>query len=165
MNYVVDDIGAVIARLRTVENGQPYYLYGPNLEVAKELVKKDTAQKGKYPLFVLNMPFPEKKENGLIFLTLNIAIVAFTKMDYRASDRYDKVIKPILYPLYEAFIVELRKSGLFQWERIGGEPSHTKIDRPFWGTQYSQGNKAHIFNDPLDAIEILDLKITQKIKC
>jgi hypothetical protein len=67
--------------------------------------------------------------------------------------------------MYESFLTELNDSGLFEWPGFQIRPTHVKIDRPFWGTEGKEGNTAYIFDDPLDAIEILDLKINQTIKC
>lgn len=178
MNYLVDDIGTVVTAMRnqTVklwdENPDspvattPYYLYGHRREINKRLLEKDkskTFKYQKYPLLALRMDFPEENKDGLIEYTLNMAILQKTEENYNTEERYTNVFKPILYPLLESFWVQLKNSGLFMWE--GDRPSHTKYDRPYWGISETEGNVKNIFSDPLDAIELIDLKLKQNIKC
>jgi hypothetical protein len=190
-NYIVDDIGAIVAKVRetwvtadstlitadstrlTADGGSaPYYMYGHKLEVAKDLLKKDKTYQ-KYPLVYLVMDFPETKQNRILSCTLNIGLIAFTKQEYNASQRYQNVFKPVLYPLYRKFMEELFKSDLFFWDGKDDQvtPEHTKIDRLFWGVDGEQNqtgqkkNSKYIFNqDPLDCIEIVGLKLNQSIK-
>lgn len=181
MNYIVDDIEKVVALMRssfdssfTFEkkqwpNGAPFYLYGHRQEINDRLLKKDGdggSKRQKYPLIALRLDTTEKVENGYQAYNLNIAILAFTDSNFNAEQRYEKVFKPLLYPLYELFFKKLDDSGLFTWDANDMEmPSHTKIDRPYWGTNASEANVANIFSDPLDAIEILDLKLLSRISC
>jgi hypothetical protein len=189
-NFIVDDIGTIVSRVRekwvsadstlitadstafTADGGSaPYYSYGHKLEVAKDLLKKNKTFQ-KYPLVFLVMDFPETKHDRILSCTLNIGLLAFTQPEHNASQRYAATFKPILYPLYKMFLDELYKSGLFFWDGIEDQvmPEHTKIDRPFWGTGGEQTqvgqkkNEKYIFNDPLDCIEIVGLKLNQSIK-
>lgn len=167
MNYIVDDIGKVVEAMRGVGE-TPYYMYGNRREIAGRLLQKDkdkVLQYKKYPLIALRLDIPEEKKDGMIHYTLNLAILTMTDKNYTAEERYQQVLKPILYPLYKSFLQHLEKSGLFMWEGELDEPEHTKIDRLFWGT-YNQikGDSESIFADPIDAIEIIDLKINQRIK-
>lgn len=188
-NRVIQDIGTVVQAVRerwategvpTVADdpdtipvegaGAPYYSFGHRLEISRSLLIKgqDKVNKfKKYPLIALQMPFPEAWNNGMNRLRLNVAILAFTDKKYNSAQRLVNVYQPILYPLYEMFMEEIRNSGLFFWDGKLDQrrAPHTKIDRMFWGTQYSEGNDKYIFNDPLDAIEIVDLQISQNIKC
>jgi hypothetical protein len=119
----------------------------------------------RYPLVALRLDIPEVKHDGVIDYTLNIAILAFTDKQYTDEQRYEHVFKPVLYPLYQLFLDKLRDSGLFMWDGWRDFPDHTKVDRPFYGTAGATLNQENVFDDPLDAIEILDLKISQTIKC
>jgi len=184
-NYIVDDIGKIVAMVRenwitmdstlitmdsdviTVDGGKaPYYMYGHTIEVANRLLTKNKKFQ-KYPLVILVMDTPEEKDNGIVKFNLNIGLVAHTKPDYITDKRYEQVFKPILYPLYEKFMQAIKDSGLFFWEGDQSQPPHTKIDRPYWGTG-GQGNQTaqkknekYIFNDELDCIEIVNLRINQ----
>jgi hypothetical protein len=189
--YIVDDIGTVIEAMKADESvilinnnkklqyGEepndvvlywedvPYYMYGHKMEIAARLLEKGKDSRyeyQRYPLIALRLDTPEEKKNGMIMHTLNIAILDMTDAGYTAEQRYANVIKPVLTPLYKSFLRHLKLSGLFTWSGNQEEPPHVKIDRPFWGTSQANGNTANIFSDPLDAIELLNLKINQPIK-
>lgn len=171
MRYVVDDIETVVNALKeviapaTLESTPPYYMYGHRAVISKALSSKDKdAQKKfqKYPLIALRLDVPEDVADGVEY-TLNIVIAGKSKLEYTTPQRYANVIKPILVPLYEAFLLELRNSGLFMWSGTKNPP-HTKIDRPFWGIEETEQNGAYIFNDCLDAIELVNLKINSTNK-
>jgi len=178
MNYVVDHIGNVVNAMKSdpdlmalfgdsLGGLAPFYLYGHRLDIANRLLIKnnDVVYKyQKYPLIALIMDFPEIVSDGMAKYSLHVVILHSTDPNYTIEDRYTLVFKPVLYPLYFKFMEYLRKVGKFTWTGDQGYPPHTKIDRPFWGTVYDQGNAKYIFNDRLDAIEISDLKISKTIK-
>jgi hypothetical protein len=111
----------------------------------------------KYPLFVLRLDFPETVlEDYTHEVSLNMAILSFTDKNYRAPERYEEVFHPVLMPLYFDFFEKLQDSSETM---SNGLPLHTKIDRPYWGVEELGRNVAHIFNDPLDAIEMQDLNL------
>jgi hypothetical protein len=93
-----------------------------------------------------------------------LAIVNRTDQNYNAEQRLERVFKPILYPLFELFFEALQKSPLFMWPGDLRYPPHTKIDRYYWGTQSGAVNVKNIMSDPIDAIEIQNLKINSRIK-
>lgn len=188
MNFIVDDIGTVVEAMRPVDvsYGQdmvdymstnhpssdtelmPFYLYGHRLEIANRLKEKEkdlVFKYQKYPLVALRLPVIEDVSDGVWHFTLNIAILTFTQKNYNSEQRYENVFKPVLYPLYERFLGEIKNSGLFMWPDDQEYPEHQKVDRLFWGTEYSEGNEKHIFNDPIDAIEIMGLKLNRRVKC
>ena len=182
MNYIVDDIGTIVAAVRNADfdssfdssfsSGFPFYLYGHRQEIANRLdaKNKDRSTKDKkYPAIFLKLDTDEDIRNGYQFYDLNLVIVNFTKANYNAEERYTNVFKPVLYPIYEMFLKKLRDSGLFVWEAPpDGDntyPPHKKIDRPYYGTPGEEANVKRIFSDPLDAIEIVNLKIQSRIKC
>jgi hypothetical protein len=163
MPVIVDEIGEVVARMRGTGD-IPYYLYGHRLEIANRLIEKDkdrVAMLQKYPLVALRQDIEEQYSNGIVTYTLNMAILEYTDKNYTAEQRYANVFKPILYPLYELLIKSLRES--FFWPAWQNVPPHTKIDRPFWGVAQQEKNTKPIFNDPLDAIELVSLKISKRI--
>lgn len=168
MNVITDDINKVVQLVRAkYTDGSPYYEFGHRLEIANLLLKKDTnstKKYEKYPLIALRLPTAETIADEMAGQGLNIVIVTLTKKDYTTAQRYEKVFKPILYPLYYRFFDALRASGKFTWKEYGKMPQHTKTDKPFWGVTGNEGNAKYIFNDPLDAIEITNLKINQHLK-
>ncbi len=187
MNYIVDDIGAVVTAMQSDATliaaltagipalnsngyavGMPYYMYGHRREIANRLLEMDedrVLKYKKYPLVALRLDIPEEHEDGIIKFRLNIAIVMRTDQNWNAEERYPLVLKPVLYPLYESFLRNFKTAGLFMWEGDQSEPPHTKLDRPYWGIEEGEGNVANIFNDPLDAIELIDLRFSQNLRC
>lgn len=158
--YTIDSIGAIIQHMRDVgsyDDGVPYYMYGHRLEVSARLLEKDkdsVYKYQKYPLIVLNMPFPVT-EGHWHEATINIAFMTSTDKKYNTEQRYTNVITPILEPMFEDFISKLQLLDYFVFESW----DFTRIDRPFWGSD--EGGK-NIFNDPLDAIEIRNLTLKRK---
>lgn len=178
-NFIVDDIGAVVEAMKgavfseewaTEFTGKeiPFYRYGHRVEIAKlldEQNRKTGAEKvKKYPLIALRLDTEETISDGIWHFNLNIAIVEWTDKNYDAAQRYENVYKPVLYPLYERFMEALKQSGLFFWDNMAAYPPHTKIDRLYYGTIGSEGNQKRVFSDPLDAIEIQNLRLNQTLK-
>jgi hypothetical protein len=165
---IVYDFEQVVANMRAIGEEKPYSDFGHRLEIANTLTEKEGTQYkyNRYPLLALRLDIPEIIEDGMQKVKLNIAIITFTNENYKARDRYAKVLVPILYPLYESFMVQLRRSGIFTWEGYRDYPTHEVIDRPYWGIADTEGNVKNIFQDPIDAIEIIDLKINKRLtKC
>jgi hypothetical protein len=116
-------------------------------------------------LIALRLDTPKKTINGIVEHNLNIAIIEETKRNLNAEERLEQVFIPILYPLYERFFEELRNSGLFMWPNDQDKPEHVSIDRFYYGVTQGSGNVENVFADPLDAIEIIDLKLRQTKHC
>lgn len=183
---IVKDIGEVVNAMRVLEQqdgyepapsdeqiaqpgwGAPYYMFGHRKEIANRLQeqgKGKVEKKQRYPLIALRLDTPEKIFGDVVEHTLNLAIISETQRNLNAEERLEQVFIPILYPLYERFFEELRNSGLFMWPNNQDKPEHIKIDRFYYGTPQGAGNVENIFADPLDAIEIIDLKLRQTKNC
>ncbi|MFO7257772.1 MAG: hypothetical protein DIU61_008760 [Bacteroidota bacterium] len=165
--YVVELIGEVVNSMRDYPDGEPYYIYDHPMAINQRLIQMSQSIEKKhkrFPLVALRMDFPEEVRGGVLHLNLNLAILDYTSKDYWMEDRYEHVFKPILYPLYDLFIDRLKTSGKFFWPSDQDSPPHIKIDRPYYGTPGNQGNVKNIFTDPLDGIEILNLKINTNLK-
>lgn len=189
MRIITDDIGAVVAAMRPIDSsyGQPmvdyiaskntpanvalmpYYLPGHRMEINKILLEKEkdkVYKYQKYPLIALRLDIPEEvDEYGFVNYNLNIVILTLTDKNYTFEQRKTNIFEPVLIPLYERFISELGNAGLFNWEGDKHRPPHTRILRPFWGTETREGNEKYIFSDPLDAIEIVGLELKSSKKC
>lgn len=176
MNPVVNDIGQVVAELREAlgqpADGPPYYLYGHRAEMAKKLTATVAGKKAgknkiyaynRYPAILLRLDIGETEANGLIEYNLNIAILDHTDAQYRADERTSKVFEPILEPLYKKFLYALGESGIFMWEGDQEKPPHEKINRYFWGVAETEKNVRNYFTDPIDAIELVNLRV-KKVK-
>lgn len=112
----------------------------------------------RYPLIWLIEDFDiDYGEIGLNGVSdIRIMILHTTEKDYTRQQREDKVILPILIPIYNEFFVQLRAIGSFMQY---GPFRHTRIDRPHWGNPAEWGNKGYLFDEPLDGIEISDLDL------
>jgi len=170
MTPVVKDFESIVASMRTNTKlpDVPYYEYGHRLEIANLLTERDKTEFKfkKYPLIALRQPFDEVIADGMVKVKLNFVIVTMTDVKYTTRQRYDKVIIPVLYPLFESFIQAIKNSGLYFWNSDAMDyPPMDKIDWPFWGVQYQEGVEKNIFNDPLDAIELVNVELHKNINC
>ena len=151
----------------------PYFAYGHILEIANKLIRIDKS-KGvkkfeKYPIILL--PLDVSSEYNQLFGSFDYSDVTIyiankTEPTYTAADRLEHSFEPVLYPLYESFMEQLRINPNVLQSDNTPFPKHTKIDRFFWGTQLNQNSTKNILNDYLDCIEINKLKISIKnINC
>ena len=141
-----------------------HYLYGHYNEV-RDVLKEKGANKtrkfDRYPLVVLFQDFPVRKRgNESIYgtATLQMLILAHTDDKARSEQRYTKVFKPILYPIYNELLRQIAKDGRLAVDSAK-RINHTQIDRPNWGDPELYGPKGRIFSDVLDGIELKDLEI------
>jgi len=142
----------------------PYFEHGHILEVSNTLSEKSKGQKlkfQKYPLIVLVQDV--EKADGTdkdtdSEINAQLFIADLTDPNYKADKRYEMTFKPVLYPLYNSFCHALHYSRFFKTyspETI----RKTVIDRLYWGKNAEFANRANIFGDWLDAIEISKLNL------
>jgi hypothetical protein len=161
--YFVDIFGDIVAAVRaeydTVNDREPYYIYGHPKEIAHRLSLKDksaTNKLRKFPLVALFQDFAENHGELLsddYNLSFTCIIVMSTNKNYTSQERYENTFKPILYPIYELLLKKMDISEYLitvDYELI----EHIKTDRLFWGAAGIYGNEGLIFNEYLDAIEI-----------
>lgn len=138
-----------------------HYEHGHYIEINTTLNEREqlaTLFNKKYPLVALFEDIREKVKYGISECSLTLVICFSTEAQYKSKDRYDNVINPILEPIYQ----ELMKQIKMHPQLIGYDAPHTKIIRPYWGVEGKYGNRANIFSDFLDAIEISNLKVKYK---
>ncbi len=167
MRPIVDLIEDVVVLMRA--GGEvPYYEYGTTQYLSNMMLSrgKDNVNKYKrYPLIAFKLPTtPAQIDNGIWSFSLNIAFIALSNEGYTVRERYEKIFKPVLYPLYQSFLDSVRLSGNFMWPNNLETPKHQQRDWYDWGTLGPLGLKAHMFNDPVEAIELtsLELKVDYK---
>lgn len=97
--------------------------------------------------------------------SLNIIIANRTQPNYRASDREQYNFIPILRPIYQMFLMELKNSTVFSVNDIALDAKHTYIERYYWGKESIYGNTGNITTDYLDAIQLQDLQLTLTNQC
>lgn len=136
-----------------------HYLHGHPVEIIETLMQRDKSQTmvfDKYPLICLFQDFQEKwTQKHQIEATLNIVICNSTVNTLKAYERYDRNFNPILYPIFQSLLKHMVKHV----NTIGYAPTYTKIDRLYWGKSGLYGNQGNIFNDYLDAIELVNFKL------
>ncbi len=177
--FWVDIIEDVVTEVRNdatkpgvIPTDSPYYMHGHPLDIIKTLNEKDRSpanKSKKYPLIALFQDFTEEigtDQRIQSSASLNVVIAYSTHSSYNSAQRYDNSFRTILYPLYDLFIAKLISSGWFL-DASEGLTSHEKIDRLYWGRGETKGNKAAIFNDLIDAIEIRNLQLSLRLvqKC
>lgn len=175
MDSIVDLIRDVVASIPAIQaiqdaypkgNGKPYYMAGHLGEIRNRLLNKtkDKIEKyEKYPLIILRLDTPETIISNMCYYNLNVIIVTQTEKQINAEERTEAIFEPILYPLYNLFMQWIVESGEFTWDGDPAMPEHVKIDRPYWGTIAADMNDKNEMPDPLDAIEIVNLKINRVI--
>jgi hypothetical protein len=179
MSYVVvDEMRKVVLavsetltpKLKLVDSGitAVHYEHGHPIEIIETLREKDASESfkfDKYPLIALFQDFPEDVNVGpgvQSEVTLHLIIARATMPSYKAADRYNFNMRPVLYPIYEELLKQLYYSRAFMIKSPGQIP-HKKYDRLYWGREGLQATKSrnekNIFNDWIDCIEIKNLKI------
>ena len=117
--------------------------------------KSESFYNKKYPLIAVFEDIAETVKEGYNEAKLTIIICFSSNSEDRSGDRYQKVINPILEPVYKELLRQIRLSGYFMEYNV----RHTKIVRPYWGVQGEYGNRANVFSDFLDAIEMRDVRL------
>ena len=166
VDYISEMVQKTSDKISDVIGAELFYSYGHILEINNSFSSCSNTEdfrKQKYPVILLLQDFAEKMGIDQTIETqvkLQILIIAESDKNYSAADRYAKVFKPVLYPIYETFIKILNKDGRLVTP-YSGVP-HEKIDRPLLADAFVETTKgkAKFFNDFLDAIEIRNLQIT-----
>lgn len=164
---IVDIIKDVVAAVAV--NTPVFYDYGTTLEVTNRLRQKtdsDNYYDKKYPLIwyligdSVKEEIDDKKATRRKVVENSIIICTETRAEYSSEERYTKVFKPILRPLYDSFIYELK---LNKELRSLDSYNHAYYENLFWGKNGLYGHEGNIFNDKIDAIIIdsLDLLIIE----
>lgn len=173
INVVVDQFQSVVESMRgtfdasfdkTFGSDAPYFMFGHRLVIANDLNRKGKTVEYKYkkfPVVALIMDTDSPFKRGMFYHNLRVVIMTGTKQEYTTRQRYDLVFKPTLFPIYNRLLEALADSPNFTWP--GSEfPEHVPTERPFWGTPVLEKNEKYIFDDPVDAIEITNLKINSR---
>lgn len=137
------------------------YKYGHYTDIKQELIQegKLVLNKERYPLIVLFEDFKTAEDTLGLWGTakLKFMILYTSKKDYTREQRENLVFVPVLEPVYQEFLKQVKRSGKFM---MYGKPKPERIDRPHWGDPGLYKNEGYLFNDVLDGIEInIELKI------
>lgn len=168
---VTHDIESIVNRMKA-KGATVFYEYGHRKEISARLAEKGSdavKMHERYPMLLLESAPEEIVNGGVRHITMNIGIFALTpeaETGRSSLERINEIIIPVLYPLYELFFQCLNESGLYSWDGDLRKPPHTKRDKPLWSIEDREGNLKYILSDPLDAILIEGLKVSQRTdKC
>lgn len=143
-----------------------HYQYGTGYEIIETLnqMTQNDNNLDKYPLVCLFLDVNEEfGTDAGIYSTipnLRIAICNDTKRDMKAPQRDELNFKPILTPIYQSLLRQMKYSKAFK--AVSLDFRHDAKRNYFWGREGVYGKEGSVFNDKLDAIEITfkDLKIS-----
>lgn len=151
----------LLTQLKAVDPNitQIHYDYGHYNDIKERLIAKGkTAKDQRYPLIVLFEDFKQgNRVRGLDSIAdVKIIILHLTRKDYTRQQREDLVFKPVLVPIYDEFLKQMKISGDFMQY---GPFRHDRIDRPHWGDPKLYANGGYLFDDVLDGIELANLEL------
>lgn len=147
-----------------------YFIQGHPLEIVNvllSLTKGPTTKNKKYPLVALFRDFREDVSEGAHGYTVSarprLLICTLTQPNFRADEREAKNFIPILQPIFEELVGQIRLSAAFGAPTVK-DMGIVKWDRYYWGTQVADAN---VLNDYIDAIEIegINLKLINNLIC
>ena len=146
-------------------------MYGHMIEIVERLLSKNASPSikwQKYPVVILVMDILEDRRSIEEYskADINIRIVHMTSPTYRAPSRYDEVIEPVLYPIYQDLMDAIAVSSHLTIP-LSGLVEHSKEDKLFWGRESIGGNIANKNADFVDAIELtlFELRFQKLINC
>lgn len=156
--FQIDSIEQSITLSGVWKSLAPYSDYGTRKVINQKLLEKNGGEYSyqKYPLIALRLPTPITVAGATASFNANILIADFTQETLRPEERVEQKFEPTLWPLTKLFIEMVRKSGEFN----GFDPSYTQIDRMFYSNEAGEENIANVFDDPLDAVELRDLRLS-----
>jgi hypothetical protein len=99
--------------------------------------------------------------DGLRRLHYNLVFIAPVNPVWTTQTREDKVWKLLLYPIYEEFFRQIKRSGHFQVP--AGEIPHTLYRIPTTGASAS-GAMVKRYSEYMDAFQISDLQLSVAIR-
>lgn len=140
------------------------YQKGHKVEMIQSLIEMDRAptfQAKKYPMVWLVMDIKEhrgKRVGIYADVDLTLIIAHQTEQTRKVDDRYAKVFRPVLYPLYYEILNQVRLHNAIL-QSNADDITHDKIDRLYWGREAVGGNDRNKLTDFVDAIEITFLNL------
>jgi hypothetical protein len=176
MIIIEEIIGEVVKAVKTRLGRDVFYSYGHIREIAETLINHGKTHQyavQKYPRVMLLCDFRETEpETGdyEAVATVQILIVAGSNPTFRAEDRIEKVFKPVLIPIYEELMGELKHntpyvSVIGEWERIKRYYLSGALNDAVRTLGVGSQNVKSLFNDHLDGIEIRNLKLKFENHC
>lgn len=175
MMFIVDIIRDVvsmcntklIAQLQQIDPliRQINYEYGHYNDISSRILEYAKNRVNVYPLVCLFEDFAiSHRKEGLDGISnLKIIILYKSRDTVTRQWREDNIFRPILYPIYQEFLQQLKLSGKFNIYDVT-KIKHKQINRPHWGDPALYKNGGYLFNEILDGIELSDLELETFLK-
>ena len=162
INNIPDAIQHIVTSMQD-DGYDIQFQFGHPKEIQQTLIEwsRDPSRKEvKTPLLILFLDFEEDKygedKTYITVADVTIIIANETNRNYKAQERLENVFKPVLWPLYEAFIEECELSVLFDVDAKFHIP-HKKTDHYFYAAD--EAKDQNVFAAYWDAIEITNLEL------
>lgn len=133
------------------------YQYGKRFEIAQTMVeyaKSPLTNNLKFPRLCLFTDIVESHTSISFSSELDLLLITATLPEYYSEQRLEINFKPILLPIYEALIQNMKDSRY-----IMGDFTFNKKDCYFYGATTKDGQVSNMYSDYLDAIEINSIKL------
>jgi hypothetical protein len=137
------------------------FQYGHYNDVRQQQMQKGKTDKtGRTPLFWLIEDYTIRKgQLGLTGVAMpRILIAHTTKKEYTRQQREDRVIRPVLYLIYDEFIRRLKLSGKFMIYDIT-LMAHNFTVRHHTGVDPKYDPSGYFLDDVLDGIELTNFEL------
>lgn len=170
MKEVVEGVSSeMLAYLQTIDPAYTgvRYDYGHPSDIVAKLVSYNATEEfryKKYPLIGLFLDFPQSKGiavNVTSRVRFNLFIAVGTTQSFSPEERTQNSFIPLLYPIRDEFFNQLSKHN-YILKPEGKQYVHEQVDRYQWGKgglEYYNNGAKNVFNDYIDAIELLGLEI------
>ncbi len=164
---VENDVLSIEATLTgdvTLKIKTPFFMAGFPKEISTRLMENDQStqlyKNQKYPLVALIVEeVKEERDFSKDFKTeINLVIFDTSDNTKNTEERNTEVYVAILEPLYEDLLKAFKKSRVVNVY----DKKHDKYNRYPWAKSSIYWSRENILNDPLDAVEIIGLKIKLK---
>lgn len=165
---LVQKVSDNLASEGTLDISQVTFMHGTWVDICTELQawsKSPTKKLIKFPLVCLLYKADEKFVDSYSpEINVDILICTDTQKTYTNDQRYELIIKPIIYPIYAELKAVIGTSKYFTGYNKHFE--HTKIDLPHAGQESAEGNTAYNLPDVIDGVMMKEvrLKVAQS-KC
>ena len=139
------------------------FKYSTPTEFVNEMKKLDDSQR--YPFFFVNsmlVDYDLQSKNDRIINVGEIVIATKTDKEWSSEARDAKSFKPILIPFLERFIERMKFNSKISILKEGKVKLHY-----FYGKQGIYGYDGDVFNDSVDAIQLLNFqfRLSNKKQC
>jgi len=166
---------AITPYLQTINNKYEgvRFDYGHPADIIAKIVQFGPTEENrfkKYPLIGLFLDFPQTRgvnNETETRVKLSMFICIGTQANYTPQQRTQQSFVPILIPIYDELMKQfLKHNAVIKPENL--KIPHEYVERYQWGKgglEYYDNGKKNVFNDFIDAIELINLELDLKNIC